>query len=472
MIFSSFEFLLFFIITLSLYYKLGAIKPSYAIGFLVLSSLFFYGWWKLEYLIILIISVLSNYFLAAYLRKYRSKLLLIIGISCNLLSLAYYKYAGFILININEVFTANLDIISILLPLAISFFTFQQIAFLVDTYKDPSFKYNFLNYSLFVTFFPQLIAGPIVHHTEMMPQFERQKLIKVNWHNIHTGFVFFALGLFKKIVIADTLALTANPVFNLADSGVSVSTIESWLGSLAYTFQLYFDFSGYADMAIGLGLMFNIMLPFNFNSPYKALNIVDFWRRWHITLSRFLRDYLYIALGGSRNGQFKRYRNLLLTMILGGLWHGAGWNFIIWGALHGSYLCINHGWNYISSKFAWLRTCMPASLALLITLLSVIIAWVFFRAITFDGAMLMLNSMFSYHVGAEIIFTEQQQIKSWLWIIIAFTLSVFMPNVKELTGKAYRGIVPLSKFTFLVGIYMMWILLINQQTQEFIYFNF
>lgn len=472
MIFSSFEFLLFFIITLSLYYRLGKIKPRYAVGFLVLSSLLFYGWWKLEYLIILIISIVFNYFLASYIRKYRSKLLLVIGISVNLFSLAYYKYAGFILVNINEVFTTHFDIISILLPLAISFFTFQQIAYLVDTYKDPSFKYDFLNYALFVTFFPQLIAGPIVHHTEMMPQFERQKLIQINWNNIHTGFVFFALGLFKKIVIADTLALTANPVFNLADSGLVVSSMESWLGSLAYTFQLYFDFSGYADMAIGLGLMFNIMLPFNFNSPYKALNIIDFWRRWHITLSRFLRDYLYIALGGSRNGQFKRYRNLLLTMVLGGLWHGAGWNFVIWGTLHGSYLCFNHGWNYISGKIAWLKKGMSDPLALCITLLSVIIAWVFFRAVTFDGAIIMLNSMFSYQVGTETLFTGTQQAKSWLWIIIAFCLAVFMPNVREITEKQYRGIAPLSKFTFLVGVYMMWILAINQQTQEFIYFNF
>jgi len=472
MIFSSFEFIFFCLITLFLYYRLGAIKQQYAILFLVLSSLFFYAWWKVDYLIILIASILFNYFLANYIRINKSKSLLIIGIVFNLSALIYYKYAAFLIFNLNQVAHSGFDIPTILLPLAISFFTFQQIAYLVDTYRDESFEYNFLNYSLFVTFFPQLIAGPIVHHKEMMPQFAKGRIIKVNWLHIKAGFIYFALGLFKKVVIADMLAIPANSIFNAADSGVVLSVLDAWLGALAYTFQLYFDFSGYADMAIGIGLMFNIVLPFNFNSPYKAKNIIDFWRRWHITLSRFLRDYLYIALGGSRQGKFKRYRNLLLTMLLGGLWHGAGWNFIIWGGLHGCYLCINHLWLYIASKNTYLSKLLKPFFAQIITFFAVVIAWVFFRATTFDGAISIITNLFNLANNPAQIFSSLQHFQSWLWVLIAMIIAFWAPNTKEFTEIKHGNIPITAKVLFFTSIFMMWVLLINQQTQEFIYFNF
>ena len=472
MLFSSFEFFLFLAIVLSGYYALGRASRLYAVSFLVCASLFFYGWWKLEYLFILLSSILFNFYFVKLLKKKPTKAVLTLGVLVNLGLLAYYKYAGFLVINLNAAFELSYTVPSILLPLAISFFTFQQIAFLVDSYKNPAIEYDFLNYTLFVTFFPQLIAGPIVHHSEMMPQFKKQVEIQANRENIVKGLSFFALGLFKKIVIADTLAMTANPVFDAADSGQIVSVYESWLGALAYSFQLYFDFSGYADMAIGIALMFNINLPTNFNSPYKARNIVEFWRRWHMTLSRFLRDYLYIALGGNRKGQFNRYRNLFLTMLLGGLWHGAGWNFVIWGALHGSYLCINHLWGYLCQRFGNLDQLYPPIAAYTLTFLSVVVAWVFFRAVSFDGALGIIKSMGNMQSSSAYIFTASEQLMSATWILLAAGLAFKAPNTAEFISLNNIRVHSIAKLAGLISIGMMWVLLINQQTQEFIYFNF
>lgn len=251
--------------------------------------------------------------------------MLILGIMANIALLGYFKYSDFFIENINDVFKTNMALLNLTLPLAISFFTFQQIAYLVDSYKGKTQEYDVVNYAVFVTFFPQLIAGPIVHHKEMMPQFAYASNNRINAENISRGLFIFAIGLFKKVVIADTFAIYANEGFDVAKV---LSFYEAWATSLSYTFQLYFDFSGYTDMAIGLALLFNIVLPFNFNSPYKALNIQDFWRRWHMTLSRFLRDYIYIPLGGNRKGTVLTYRNLMATFVIGGLWHGAAWTFV------------------------------------------------------------------------------------------------------------------------------------------------
>ncbi len=317
--------------------------------------------------------------------RFSKKSILTFGIVSNIALLGYFKYTDFMIDNFNFLTDANVPTLDLALPLAISFFTFQQISYLVDSYKQETKEYDFLNYSLFVTFFPQLIAGPIVHHKEMMPQFAKTRNKVKNYKNIAMGLFIFSIGLFKKVVIADTFAVWATQGFDVA---TTLNLFEAWATSLSYTFQLYFDFSGYTDMAIGLALLFNIKLPINFNSPYKATDIQDFWRRWHITLSRFLKDYIYIPLGGNRKGEFRVYTNLMATFIIGGIWHGAGWTFVFWGFLHGIALVINRAWSKLGFKlWTWL--------AWLITFNFINIAWVFFRAKEWDDAVKVLGSMFS-----------------------------------------------------------------------------
>ncbi len=301
----------------------------------------------------------------------------------NLALLGYFKYSDFFIENFNLVFDSSVGLLHLTLPLAISFFTFQQIAYLVDSYRQEVKELDFLNYAVFVTFFPQLIAGPIVHHKEMMPQFKNQRAKIINPQNIATGLFIFSVGLFKKVIIADTFASWASKGF---DATPVLTFFEAWATSLSYTFQLYFDFSGYTDMAIGIALMFNIRLPINFNSPYKALNIQDFWRRWHITLSRFLKDYIYIPLGGNRKGNFRTYNNLFLTFVLGGIWHGAGWTFLFWGVLHGGALVIHRLWGLLHFQ-------MKTWIAWFLTFNFINISWVFFRAKEWDDAIKVLSGM-------------------------------------------------------------------------------
>jgi len=359
MLFNSYIFIFAFLpITFCIYFTLAKYKSGeMAIRFLVIASLFFYGWWNPAYLALIMLSISVNYFIGEAIVRSRTisknnytKCLFISGLIFNLGLLAYFKYANFIIENINLFFGFTSQINEIILPLAISFFTFQQVAYLVDTYKGITKEFKFTHYVLFVTFFPQLIAGPIVHHKEMLPQFMKLGNMKPNLDNIVIGANIFALGLFKKVVLADGIAQYSSPVFNAALTGEPMSLFVAWGGALAYTFQLYFDFSGYSDMAIGIARMFGIRLPLNFFSPYKSLSIIEFWRRWHITLSRFLRDYVYFSLGGNRKGKAHRYINLFTTMLLGGLWHGAGWTFILWGGLHGLYLVTNHAWHYTQRR--------------------------------------------------------------------------------------------------------------------------
>ncbi len=357
-------------------------------GFLVFASLFFYSWWNIAYLPIILSSLLFNYVIGNSLNEnykkvqIHKKTLLAFGIISNIALLGYFKYTDFLIDNFNLVFDGSVPLLHLALPLAISFFTFQQIAYLVDSYRGETAEYDFLNYALFVTFFPQLIAGPIVHHSEMMPQFaSRWNLVK-NYRNIAPGLFIFSIGLFKKVVIADSFAVWATAGFNAN----TLNFFEAWATSLSYTFQLYFDFSGYTDMAIGAALLFNIKLPINFNSPYKALDIQDFWRRWHITLSRFLRDYVYIPLGGNRKGSLRTYTNLLATFIIGGIWHGAGWTFVFWGFLHGMALVIHRFWKSLGMN-------MPKILAWFITFNFINITWVFFRAKEWSDALKVLSGM-------------------------------------------------------------------------------
>lgn len=396
MIFNSYEFIFIFLpITFFIYFWLLQKRLIIgAKGFLVFASLFFYSWWNVFYLPLILSSMLFNYVIGNSLNKskdkeksFSRKSILIFSIAANLLLLGYYKYTDFFIENFNLAFDRNMPMLHLALPLAISFFTFQQIAYLVDSYRRETREYDFLNYALFVTFFPQLIAGPIVHHKEVMPQFASKWNFIKNYKNIALGLFIFSIGLFKKVVIADNFAVWATHGF---DTATTLTFFEAWATSLSYTFQLYFDFSGYTDMAIGAALLFNIKLPINFNSPYKALDIQDFWRRWHITLSRFLRDYVYIPSGGSRKGSTRTYSNLLLTFILGGFWHGAGWTFVFWGFLHGAALAIHRLWSNLGFKmWTWL--------AWLITFDFVNIAWIFFRAKEWEDAIKVLKGMFGFN---------------------------------------------------------------------------
>ncbi len=384
------------------YFSLGRQSSQLAGLWLCAASLFFYGWWNVHYVGLLLGSVLFNYGAGYLIGRQRSKNLkasfaiLTAAVTGNLLLLSYYKYANFFLDIVNHGMGLDWTFGKIILPLGISFFTFTQIAFLVDTYRGKAHEYNFVHYLLFVTYFPHLIAGPILHHAQMMPQFARRQTYFPSTRRFAVGLTFFTIGLAKKVLLADGFAPTASSIFTAAKNDVHPMLVEAWIGALFYTLQLYFDFSGYCDMAIGISHTFNIRLPLNFNSPYKATSIIDFWRRWHMTLSTFLRDYLYFPLGGNRLGSVRRYVNLMVTMLLGGLWHGAGWTFVIWGGLHGLYLCVNHAFRNFRERVGWAdgRFGMLGSVAsVLITFLSVVIAWVFFRSDSFTTAAVMLRGM-------------------------------------------------------------------------------
>lgn len=391
MLFHSPEFMLVFLPSVVVvFYLLGRLgELRLALAFLVFASLVFYGWWDPRFVVLLLGSAAFNFVVGRAISANRSRgdatrSLLILGIAANLAALGFFKYADFFVANVAAATGFEATTLHIALPLAISFFTFQQIAFLVDVHSGAAKDPDPLSYLLFVTFFPQLIAGPIVHHKEMMPQFARGAPAHETWDNLAAGLVIFCIGLFKKTVIADKMGFWSDRIFDTAALGAPVSLVDAWTGAFAFTFQIYFDFSGYTDMAIGLALMFGIRLPVNFASPYKAVNIIDFWRRWHITLSRFLRDYLYIPLGGSRHGRPRRYTNLLIVMLLGGLWHGAAWTFVIWGAMHGLFLIINHAWRRmfgIDETGVVLRWGYR-----IVTLLAVVAAWVMFRADGFTTA--------------------------------------------------------------------------------------
>lgn len=359
----------------------------------------FYTWWHPPFLIILLISTITNYIFGTVLNhsfenRFLKKTILVLGLSFNIGLIFYYKYIDFVITNLNWALGTDISLQHPLLPLAISFFTFQKISYLIDGYREGRFRYSFSEYCFFVCFFPQLIAGPIVQHKDIIPQIPN---IKTTARLMHIGICYFVLGLAKKVIIADHCAEYANPLFNAAGDGVILSFGEAWLAAIAYTLQLYFDFSGYSDMALGLGRMFNIKLPINFNSPYQAVNIIDFWRRWHMTLSLFLRNYLYIPLGGNRSGTFKQFINIMMTMLIGGLWHGANWTFVIWGGMHGCYLIINHSWHSLVNRFKALHFASSFILnkftSRALTFVAVVVAWVYFRAESVTQANHMVESM-------------------------------------------------------------------------------
>ena len=485
MLFNSPYYIFAFLpISVFIYFVLNQFKQSIAAKiWIVAASLFFYGYWNTNYLILIIISMLFNFSMGKWLHKTRStspflqrgiegvgkknrsrKAILIIGILFNIGLLAYYKYSDFIIANINALFTADLPMLNLLLPLAISFFTFQQVAYLVDCYKSDTQEYNLLNYCLFVTFFPQLIAGPIVHHKEMMPQFYDINNSRFNSNNLAKGLFIFCIGLFKKVAIADTFAIWANKGYDslVLEANAAISFLDAWGSSLSYTFQLYYDFSAYSDMAIGAALMFNILLPTNFNSPYKALNIQDFWRRWHMTLSRWLRDYVYIPLGGNRNGSYLTYFNLMLTFVIGGLWHGAAWTFIFWGVLHGCAIVIHRLWQQTGIT-------LKPLIAWLITFLFIHFSWIFFRAEDMQTAMYMIQAMLGFNgVNLEQIQTSNNTL---LCIILFGLIAFFAKNSLQIgLNKSKYSI----KDGLFVGItlFLSIVLGITSTSAEFLYFNF
>lgn len=461
MIFNSIEFLFLFLPLSYLGFRiLSQLMPHTVIGWLVCASLFFYGWWEPKYLILLLGSALTNYYCGRLISdcetySYR-RAFAILGVCLNLGLLAIFKYTDFILENVATLLSFESTTYNILLPLAISFFTFQQIAYLMDVFKSRLAERSLSRYLLFVTFFPQLIAGPIVHHKILLPQLSRFTKPYDN-SVIAPAVTLIVLGLSKKVLLADTLSSLVNPGFTMAEAGAAMDASTAWICSIAYTLQLYFDFSGYCDIAIGCALLFGIRLPLNFESPLKATSIIDFWRRWHMTLSQFLRDYLYIPLGGNRRGEPRRLINLYLTMLIGGLWHGAAWTFVFWGSLHGVFLIINHAWRKlpISKVFDGV---IWRGLSLFITFLCVTSAFVFFRANSFDSAMLLLETMLTgfpqsidrvYLNEVDMLFKDDvlillltsigTSIFAISFTVTALAIALLLPNSVTLVGREKWG---------------------------------
>jgi D-alanyl-lipoteichoic acid acyltransferase DltB (MBOAT superfamily) len=526
MLFNSYIFIFWFLpITLAVFYLLGRLGKRWEkLAWLVLASLFFYGWWNPAYLILIIASASFNYWVGGRLRSVvksgaqrKKGILLVFGISGNLAAIAYFKYANFFVDNANALLGTQIHLNTVILPLAISFFTFQQITYLVDSAKGIVKETSFLKYCLFVTFFPQLLAGPIVHHKEILPQFTNQNVARIANKYLAIGITIFVLGLFKKVLIADEVAMYSTPLFDAALTGYEPTFFEAWGAALAYTFQLYFDFSGYSDMAVGLAYMFGIKLPLNFFSPYKAANIIEFWRRWHISLSRFLRDYVYVPLGGNRKGVPRRYQNLLITMLLGGLWHGAGWTFVAWGALHGIYLVINNLWRDARARIgigSGRRGTWGYWISRLVTFLAVVVAWVIFRAENFSAATSILYGMsgfngfalpYSYFDDLNLLFGTGARLHSIGWdfssndlffggrqvliLGLLLWLTWFVPNTYQVLGAhspamdisvtrslrddSVRGIWFPSRLqavgTFVI---LLAVLFHLDSTSEFLYFQF
>jgi alginate O-acetyltransferase complex protein AlgI len=393
-LFNSYPFLFVFLpIVLLGFAALTRFSTRRAVlAFLIAASLAFYAWWNWRLLALIVFSILFNYWLGTRLTRSGSRpgstatarrRWLTLGIAVNLGLLAYFKYRNFLVDTVGAAVGADWSLSPLVLPLAISFFTFEQITYLVDAYRGETGDYDFAGYALFICFFPHLIAGPIVRFRDLVPQFSRRETFVFSLPNLTTGLLVFAIGLFKKVMIADTFSPWVGPLF---DHAPAVGFADAWGATVAFALQLYFDFSGYSDMAVGLALMLNVTLPENFDSPYQARSIIDFWRRWHMTLSNFLRDYLYIPLGGSRRGGARRYLNLMVTMLLGGLWHGASWTFVLWGGLHGAYLVMNHLWRQTGHR-------VPGPIGWAVTLAAVLVGWVFFRAPSIARAQVILSGM-------------------------------------------------------------------------------
>ena len=489
MLFNSFEFILAFLpVTLLVYFVLLRQRLTMAAkSWLLFASLFFYSWWNVRYLPLILGSILFNYTIGGLLAEYDAdrpkavskRAIFVTGVIANILLLCWFKYMDFFIATANGLLGTHLPLLKIVLPLGISFFTITQIAFLVDAYEGLVEERNLLNYALFVTFFPHLLAGPILHHKDMMPQFERLRNKVVTWKNLYLGLMLFFLGLFKKVVVADTFSRWASAGF---DTAQPLTLVPAWLAALSYTFQLYFDFSGYSDMAVGIGWMFNVSLPINFNSPYKATGMIDFWKRWHITLTTFVTTYLYtpILRAFGRITFSRSLGAIFLAMLISGFWHGAGWTFIIWGGMHGLGLVVNHAWK--KRKLP-----MPGLLGWLITFNFVNLSFVFFRAKSLDNALRMLGGMAGMN-GVMLhrsLATSKLLAKmgitfggwldaikgsdrTWIMVLCAFPIVVFWKNSLEIVSRVR----PAWSWFALLLIVAYWSLLDMSKVSEFLYFQF
>lgn len=480
MLFNSYEFLFVFLpLVVAGYFAIARLSAFAANAFLAAASLGFYAWWRFDFTWVLLASVVMNFSFGRLLSRDAAagtprKGILVAGIALNLALLGYYKYADFFITNVNAVTGAHLGLLQVALPLGISFFTFTQIAYLVDASKGKAAEYSATNYLLFVTFFPHLLAGPIIHHREMMPQFADIRLKRINWENMARGLVLFTLGLAKKVLIADQVAPWANAGFAQAQS---LSFIDGWITMVSYAVQLLFDFSGYTDMALGAALMLNIRLPKNFDSPYRSADIQEFWRRWHMTLSRFLRDYVYIPLGGNRGGEARMLALFIVTFVVGGIWHGAAWTFIVWGALHGVALVVLHFWRKAGVS-------LPRPLAIALTAFFAAAAFVVFRAASLADAWGVLSAVFGLK-GLGLALT----VPEWAWmtranvapgelatgamallmLAIALLLTFTPRNSNEIAASLDLGR-PRAGFAF--GLLLATCAVFVQNATEFIYFIF
>lgn len=492
MLFNSYVFIFCFLpITWIIFFLLAPAGNRLAAAWLVLASLAFYGWWNPAYLFLLLASISVNHMIGRRLVETRvssnprsRQALIWLGVLANLAVLGYYKYANFFVANLNSVLGLNTTLETIILPLGISFFTFTQIAFLVDAYKGEIERCDLLHYSLFVTYFPHLIAGPILHHKEMIPQFAGTTMYRVSPGLIAVGLTVFAIGLFKKSVLADGVAQYVPILFMASERGDALTFLEAWMGMFAYTMQLYFDFSGYSDMAIGASLLFGVALPLNFHSPYKSLNIAEFWRRWHMTLSRFLRSYVYAPLSRSCRGGPCLNACLFVTMLVAGIWHGAGWNFFIFGALHGIYLIMNHAWRVFrrrilkqnlsrSSRWGRVFSCIT-------TFIAVVVSLVYFRSESSAGAMVILKGMVGLNGWAlpdggfwdlgllspllhamHVPFTALSarailDPDAILWVVLLFAIAFGLPNTQQIVGHFQPMLNAFSGDRFRVPDWMRW----------------
>ena len=481
MLFNSYEFIFFFLpIAVYVYFFLAKrLGKRYAVVWMVVSSIFFYGWWDYRYVPLLLTSIFFNYAVGTQIHQSKHrKYWLAFGICSDLALLGYFKYTGFFLETVNELLHQTVFISPhIILPLGIYFFTFTQIGYLVDSYRRQTENESFFTYCEFVTIFPHLIAGPIINHRDMIPQFTAAKNFVFDYKNASIGVVFFLCGLFKKVVIADEISPWVGDVFARADT---LTCLEAWVGAIGYTLQLYFDFSGYSEMAIGLGLMFNIQFPQNFNSPYQSRSIIDFWRRWHMTLGLWVREYLYIPLGGNRCGYSRTMLNLFISMLLIGLWHGAGWTFIFWGGLHGFFLIVNHSWKKMGGRF-------PTGINWTITFLCVVVGWVFFRASNFHEATAVLRAMtdltnvvlpisYAQHVGwlqeVGVSFAVMQGNlpfgKAFGLILVLLVITMKVPNVHQWAWN----LKPTKKWMLAIITVFLYVLVSLNRQSEFLYFQF
>ena len=490
MLFNSVEFIFAFLpLTLAVFWAMLRVGNRPAAVWLLAASLFFYGWWSPRHVVLLLLSIAFNYGIGISLGRVadrgRRTLLLAVGIAVDLGLLAFFKYADFFLLTLSGLPGVDLAPLGILLPIGISFYTFTQIAFLVDAWRGEAKEYDPVHYALFVSYFPHLIAGPILHHKEMMPQFKALLPARLTADDLAVGLTIFIIGLFKKVVLADSVAAFVPFAFA---PGLEPGLVAAWTGTLAYTLQLYFDFSGYSDMAVGLSRMFGVDLPLNFASPYKATSIIEFWRRWHMTLSRFLRDYLYIPLGGSRHGSGRRFGNLLATMLLGGLWHGAGWTFVLWGALHGVYLVANHLWRAAKTRLGLFRgesTRLRLLVAGGVTFLAVVVAWVPFRAASLAQAGDVLAGMVGLNGVALPEGLESGSLgMAWVWITGLLAVAWLAPNTQEIMARhlpQMRGITgagglmswrPATSYAVVAAVVGVLALGHLGNVSEFLYFQF